>query len=79
MYFSKLVHGFVKIDTWISPSYYMDLSKLLNGFVKVAMWNCLSCYTDLSKPFHIFLALCQTKPSLDLTKISKLVEVSALN
>ena len=23
----KLIHGFAKIDTWISPSCYMDLSK----------------------------------------------------
>ena len=31
--------GFVKIDTWISISCYMDLSKLLHG---------QSCYMDLS-------------------------------
>ena len=37
----------------------MDLLKLLHRFVKV---------------FLCFLALCQTKPSLSLTKISKLVE-----
>ena len=30
-----LLHGFVKIDTGISPSCYLDLSKLLQGFVKV--------------------------------------------
>ena len=43
MYFPKLLHGFVKIDTWISLSCYMDLSKLLHGFVKVVTWICLSC------------------------------------
>ena len=33
MDFSKLLHGFVKIDTWISLSCYMDLSKLMHGFL----------------------------------------------
>ena len=33
MHFSELLHGFVKIDTWISLSYYMDLSKLIHGFL----------------------------------------------
>ena len=33
MDFFKLLHGFVKIDTWISLSCYVDLSKLLNVFV----------------------------------------------
>ena len=32
---------------------------------------------DLSECFYVFLALCQTKPSL--TKISKFVEVKVLN
>ena len=45
MDFSKLLHRYVKIETWISLSCYMDLSnlshvyldllKLLEGFVKV--------------------------------------------
>ena len=76
MYFSRLLHGFVKVDMLISISCwmdfskliiwsgYMDLIKLLNGYVKV---------------FYVFLALCQTKPSWSLTKISKLDEASALN
>ena len=29
----SLLHGFVKIDEWISLSCFMDLSKLQNGFV----------------------------------------------
>ena len=33
--FSKLLDGFVRINTRISPSWYMDLSKLVLGFVKV--------------------------------------------
>ena len=41
MYFSKLLHGFVKIDTWMYRSCYMNLLKLLRGFVKVAL--CISC------------------------------------
>ena len=53
----------------------MDFSKVFQGFVKVATWVCYSCYMDL---FHVFLALCQTKRSLSLTKISKLGETSAL-
>ena len=32
MDFSKLLPGFVKIDTWIFLSCYMDLSKLRHGF-----------------------------------------------
>ena len=39
----------------------MDFSKLLQ---------------DLSKLFYVFFALCQTKPSKSLTKISKLAEAS---
>ena len=44
----------------------------------------LSCYIDFQKLLHgllffVFLALCQTKPSCNLTKISKLdVEASVL-
>ena len=32
MVFSHLLQGFVKIETWISLSCYMDLSKLIHGF-----------------------------------------------
>ena len=35
-----MLNGFVKIDTWISLSCYMDLPKSLHGFVKVATWIC---------------------------------------
>ena len=54
----------VKVVTWICQSCYLDLSKLLLGFVKL---------------FCVFLVLCQSKPRWSLTKISKLVEASALN
>ena len=44
----KLLHRFVKIDTWISLSCYMDcknccmdLSKLSHGFIKVVLY--ISC------------------------------------
>ena len=40
MDFSKLLHGFLKIDTCISLICYMDLSKLLHGFFKVVL--CIS-------------------------------------
>ena len=30
--------GFIKIDTWISLSCYMDLSELIHEFVKVVSW-----------------------------------------
>ena len=47
---SKLLHGFVKIDTWISLSVTwicqgcrMDLSKMLHGFIKVVTCICQSC------------------------------------
>ena len=36
-----LLHGFVKIDTWICQDFYMDLLNLLHGFVKVVL--CISC------------------------------------
>ena len=35
MDFSKLLHGFLKIDTVIFLSCYMDLSQFLRGFVYV--------------------------------------------
>ena len=60
---SKLLNGFVNIDTL------MDFSKLLHEFVKNDIWNFLSCCMDLPKLLHgfvevvVFLALCQTKPS----------------
>ena len=44
---SKLLHGFVKIDIWISLCRYMDLSKL-NVLTSV------SCNMDLSKLLHGF-------------------------
>ena len=72
-----------QIDKWITPSYCLDLSKWymdwLYGFVKVAKWICFDCCMDLSKLLFVFLALCQTKPSWSLTKISMLVEAPALN
>ena len=39
--FSRSLHGFIKIDTWISLSSYKDLFKLLHGFVKVVLY--ISC------------------------------------
>ena len=33
MYISALLHGFVKIDTWIFPSCYFDFSKLIHTFL----------------------------------------------
>ena len=32
MDFSKLLYGFVKIDTWMSQSCYMNLSRFLHMF-----------------------------------------------
>ena len=32
-----MLDGFVKTDTWISPSCFMDMLKLLQGFVKVVL------------------------------------------
>ena len=63
MDFSKLLDGFVKIDTrislcfswickidrWISLSCYMDLSKLKQGFVKVATWTDQTCFCPFPK------------------------------
>ena len=57
--FSMSLHGFVKIDTWISLSSYKDLLKLLHGFVKVVL--CISCPLP-------------NKTKWSLTKFPKLVE-----
>ena len=61
-----LLNGFLKIDTWIYLRSYMDLSKLLHGFLKVVNMH-------LSKLFYVFLALCWTKLSWSLTKISEVL------
>ena len=62
MDFSKVLHGFVKFDTWISLSFYMDLwklkdgfSKLLQGFVKIETGKSLNCNMDLSKLLRGFV------------------------
>ena len=48
--FSKSLHGFVKIDTWISLICYMAVSKLPYGFVKLVTWIGQSCFMYFS-PF----------------------------
>ena len=48
-------HGSVKVATWISSRFKMDLSKLLCGSAKCAEWISLNCYMDLSKLIHGFL------------------------
>ena len=53
------------LTCWICYDCYMDFSKLILRFVKV-----VTC---------IFLALCQTKLIWSLTKISKIVEASAMD
>ena len=59
MDFSDLLDGFVKIDTLISLSCYVELSKWLHT------WICWICYVDLSKLFlYIFLALLPNKTKL---------------
>ena len=60
MDFSELLHGFVKIDTWISKSYYME-------FVEFDTWISLSCYRDLLKLLHGFR--CFYRPSPNKTKL----------
>ena len=42
MDFSKLLHGFVKIVTWICQNCHMDYSKLLPEFVKTYTWMSLT-------------------------------------
>ena len=65
MDFSKLLHGFVKIDVWIS-------SKLLHGFVKIDKWikwkSCSLYFSPFAK-----------HNQAEVSKISKIVEASALN
>ena len=62
MDFSNLLHGLVKIDTWISLSCYMDLSKTMPGFRLVVIWICQSSCTHLSKCNKL---LKQTEPKFD--------------
>ena len=42
--FLQWLHGFVKIDTWISQNWYMDFSKFIHGCLKVVTGICLGCY-----------------------------------
>ena len=39
----------------------MAFSKVLHELL--ATWICLCCYMDVTMLLHVFLALCQTKPS----------------
>ena len=62
MDFSKLLHGFLKVATWIFLRCYMDLSKLIHGFLQVVKWICQnwcikvqSRCMDLLKFLHEFL------------------------
>ena len=64
MDFSKLLNGFVKIDTWISLSSNMDLSKLINGFLwGTVSWEKTAVLLDFVQkrggegPFQIFCHL----------------------
>ena len=52
-----VLHGFVTINTWISPSCCMDLSKLIFGFLWVITWICQNWYMDFSKLFHGFVKI----------------------
>ena len=45
----KFLHGFVKIDTWISPSFYMDLSKLFYVFLTLYQSKPSRSLTEISK------------------------------
>ena len=62
----KLLHGFVKIDTWISLSCYMDLSKLkhgfldlLHGFVNIdTLLISLICYLDFYLKIDTWISHC---------------------
>ena len=53
MDFSKLLHGFVKIDTWIFLSVYTDLLEVTYGFLNVVQWIYQNFYNDFS--IHGFL------------------------
>ena len=57
MDFSRLISGFVKINTWTSLL-------LLHGFVKIDTLIALCSYKDLSKLFYAFLAHCKNKIKL---------------
>ena len=61
---SKLFYGFLYVVTWICQKLYTPFLKVLNGLSKLlATWICLWCYMDVTRLLHVFLALCQTKPS----------------
>ena len=47
--FFEFLHGFVKINAWISQSCYMDLSKFIHVFLLVVTWIFQSSYMNLSK------------------------------
>ena len=70
MDFSELLHGFLKIDTWISLTCHMDLSKLMHGFLKFVIWICQSC-SVFSRPLR-------NKIKLKFDQDFKVVEAAAL-
>ena len=67
-YLSNLIHGFLCVETQICQNLQVYFSQLLHR----------SCQVDLLTWFHVCIVLCQTKPRLSLTEISKIVEISAL-
>ena len=55
MDFSKILHGFVKIDKWISPSCNIDLSKLKHRFLKVVIRICQNSLKNFSMFLYGFV------------------------
>ena len=68
-----MLHGFVKIDTRICQSCYMDLSKLINGFFEVDTWISQSCYMffflNLVLGF-VIVVICTFLPLPNKTKLT---------
>ena len=60
----SLLDRFVKFDTWISLSCWMDLSKFIHEFLSVALLICQSGYMDLLKSLNGFVkvVLCIPRP-----------------
>ena len=54
MEFSKLLHGFVKIDEFVKIDIWISLKKL-HELIKVVTWNCQTCLMYFLPKFEVGL------------------------
>ena len=74
--FSKMLHGFLQVDTRICQDCCVDLSRLPHVFLALCQTKASrslkvssSCHMDWSKLLYVPRTLCQTKPSRSLIEV----------